>query len=135
MILNILKKKKITIIFLIVLLIKSFLLIINLAKQLFFTEVKMQFIKIQWWMNILMKISLCLQNMKQGFSQAISDGYVINYLILEIKKEGIIVMWQENIDVLLIEVVMLILNWLKKFLEYFIISYGLWQSFNNVRNK
>ena len=43
-------------------------------------------------------------------------GYVINYLMLEIIKLDITVMWQENIEAMLIGVVILILKWMKKVL-------------------
>ena len=84
--------------FLAALLIRLFILMINLVSQLFFTEEEIQsinslkqFLKSMiivktWLINILTKILLCLQKMRKGFNQVISAGYVINYLMWEIIK-------------------------------------------------
>ena len=44
------------------------------------------------------------------FNQEISVGYVINYLLMKIKKQKIMIISQENIEFPLIQIVILILN-------------------------
>ena len=48
--------------------------------------------------------------MKKDFSQVIYAGYAINYLLQEIIKKEIMIIYQENIEVLHIGVVIFILN-------------------------
>ena len=87
------KQKSVKYIFLAVLLIKLHVLIINLARKLFFTEEKMlltdllkQFLKSMIIVktdkkSFLIRILLCLKKKK-----VIVTGYVINYLMLEMIK-------------------------------------------------
>ena len=48
--------------------------------------------------------------MKKGFNQVTNVGYAINCLVQEIMKQEIMIMYQENIEALQIEVVIVILN-------------------------
>ena len=85
-------QKNIRIIFLAVLLTKLFVLIINLARKLFFTEEKnavYRFIE-----SFLEECDCCKKMIKTAFfiiiaadfNQVIVAGYVINYLMLEMIK-------------------------------------------------
>ena len=47
---------------------------------------------------------------EKHFNQGISVGYVINYLLMKIKKQKIMIISQENIEIPLIQIVILILN-------------------------
>ena len=55
---------------------------------------------------------------KKRFKSSKNFGYVISYLLMKIKKEEIMIMSKKNIEVL---TVILILNYIKKILQYFII--------------
>ena len=51
--------------------------------------------------------------MKKNFNQVINLGYVINYLLIKIKQVRDHDHITENIEVLLIQIVLLTLNWQK----------------------